>query len=183
MTELRTTTTCTLWANYDNGTTSTTIPNAPLLSPTDSYECIRWQQVYNSTGVLTIGVNTSLPVNLTGTNNNINLNTVNNGLYPLPVKFNDPQLVQLTQTGTNTVQLDADFYPIPVVNQGTAPTEVYLMSGATIQLDENSQVTFSTESVQTLAQIALLVFVLSMIASAFVTSTKYLFNFLRKKTW
>jgi hypothetical protein len=121
MTQLTTTSQCTLWFSWNEGVQYTTLQN---LGASDSagIQCARWQQTYNSTGVLTVDLNSNL---VTIANTPLNVNVLS-----IPTTTGT-QLVALDSTYNNEVSLNPDFYPIPVINQGTSPQEV-IFTGSTL---------------------------------------------------
>jgi hypothetical protein len=160
---LTSTSNCTQWYSAWSGNfyTTATLPNNWTLSQAATLHCTKWDDIYTgtldvSTGLGTQNVNivssTTLPTTLQGTANNINLNTINSGLYPLPVKFNQAQPI-LISSGANTVQLDASLYPIPVIDQGTAPTEIYLSSGSVLSTTSDLSTQAQQFYLTTIAQI------------------------------
>jgi len=116
---------CTEYTNTITGEQSATIAT----NTGSSVICTEWD-----TGVL--------DVHLDGTDNRVLLDNYSLGLE-LPVSIAD----SISVSSLPEIQLDDAYYPIPVIDQGTQPVEVYLDSGAVLNTELVGEVTIKQDSI------------------------------------
>ena len=100
---------------------------------------------------------------------------------PLPVTGD------FTNTGTQLIEIDPNTYPIPVIDQGTAPQEIIVASGAVLNVEGMSEVTMSTQFKDELYTIQYTLLISSFIFLITIAIYWFFFKqgwyFLKRKLW